>query len=320
MLLKPTTVYPDFNVLKSATPVPKRHRLKGQRPSTIVIAPNSQYLALHYDRLSDVDAQKRMSVGKWPGGPTFYHKPLLMRPALFAQGRHCFGYEMEHSSSGDSSVVVRRVSDWSLMGECPSGLLWGDIADPKRALKTQWHLSGNSIIQFSQNSLIFEMWDTFLGRSRRMPGSPSIAHITDLLTSPTNNVVIALCADMTIIVWSNLVFKNTGGSAHNLQDFQDFFVQDAAYLNRLTLHSIHLATIDRWSQSIPHTGNKTPVQIPDTVVIDTFSDGTCITRTREHLPEGMLQSILLSRKGPRDANFTTAVFPRSYTQRRRTVP
>jgi hypothetical protein len=57
------------------------------------------------------DFEKRIFVLRWPGGPTFHHKPPLMKPTLFAEGKFFFGYEQEKTGTERYTVVVRRVSD-----------------------------------------------------------------------------------------------------------------------------------------------------------------------------------------------------------------
>jgi hypothetical protein len=92
------------------------------------------------------------------------------------------------------------------MGERPSGLeqLWDDY-DHRCKPDPQWHILGDLVIQFSRKEMIFEVWETFLRRSQRLPGSPNVGIIKELSTSLIGNVVVALCTDFKVYAWRNLV-------------------------------------------------------------------------------------------------------------------
>jgi hypothetical protein len=296
------TVYPDISVLQEDVPVPVRHTLRGPRPSALAIAPNGQYLAFHYDPLRSNVVEATMSVTKWPAEPTFHRKPQLLQPVLFTKGNFCFGYERCTRSTGTYRAVVRRVRDWSLMGQRPSGLTRLDrIGNRMYPWEPEWHISGALVIHLSRRKMIFEVWNTLLRESCSMPGSPGSGMVKDLLTSPAGNIVIALCIDFKIYVWRDLTWSKVHGSiAHELQIFS---VQDAAYLERATLNGIYLVTTDQRKQFFRYTRSHPKDQEPEIGRTEPFSDGTYVITTQEEVPGGLSSKYTIIANGTRIREF-----------------
>jgi hypothetical protein len=219
-----------------------QYRLRGRRPPAFAIAPNGQYVAFHYDTLRSNDVHAMMSVIRWPSRPTLHHKPQLQRPILFTEEKVCFGYERCMESPERYNAVVRLLLDWILMGKHSSRLArLQQIRKLKYPWDTEWHISGDLLIHLSHRETNFEVWDTLLRGSQSMTGSSGGGMAKDLLTSPAENIVIALKTDSKVYVWLDLKWSKVQGSiAHELQIFS---LQDRAYLERATLNGIYLVTI-----------------------------------------------------------------------------
>ncbi|KAJ5751516.1 uncharacterized protein N7511_008481 [Penicillium nucicola] len=243
-----------------------------------------------------------MSVTRWPSGPTFHRMQQLSKPVLVTKGNFCFGFERCKGSIEKYNAVIRRVSDWSLIGQRPSGISrLCHIGDPKYSWEPEWHISGGLIIYLSRREMVFEVWDTFLRESRSMPGTPSGGIVKDLLTSPAGNVVIALYTDFKIYIWRNLTWKKLQGSiAHELRIF---FVQDVAYLDRPTLNGLHLMMMDQRCRFLRYAQSHSKDQDPDEIRIGLFSDGTYVTRSQEQVPGGFASKYTIIANGAKQRAF-----------------